>query len=726
MPAKSSPVDSNGEAGPQPVVIYTRVSTDNQTGGRFDSCESQAAYCREDIARHAKEGWFEVACLTDAAYSGATMDRPGMRALKRMIEAGEVKIVLIYKLERVMRSTDEWIPFRSFLKKHGCRLESATERISEDTPAGRLQNMLMMSFNTYERENTAEKTKDKMLQQAKRGIWNGGFVPYGYSYDAKTQSLHLDPQDAPVVRRIFEQAARLVSLTDLANQLNDEGLRTKQRPWRRRDGTELIVGGRKFRSDGLRLLIRNPIYRGSVRFAGQEFSARHPPLVPPDLWELANAATAHTEPRPVYAFRERDVHNHLLKGIAWCGSCQRALVPADSGKKVKSGVKYRYYTCSLVMRETSAAPCSVGRLSADALESTVTTLLGEVGQHPSIVAGMIAKCRTAQRGDRPALRSELEEVRKALADCDTQLRHCADAITKRGAEALSEVLAERARELRNTRQGLIARQERKRQELALCDAALLEESRITENLKNLGQTLSHLPPAEQKELVRLFVERVEVRPAAGKRAADAAAESARLLEISVKLHLPELVRGIAESGESMQIPTTRLERGLTLNARVDFRHASRGEITVVTPFQRSVRLGARVRTVPVPKPAIVHPMVKALKWQQMLDAKTVPHRFALAAKMGCTPGAVTKVLRLIKLIPEIQAFLMSIKTRNELWHFSLTRMSALGKLPSELQQTAFAAMQAKYAEHAAANSQSTIPMPANVANRPNPPRLSAG
>jgi len=33
-----------------PVAIYSRVSTANQVGGRFDSCESQAAVCRDFIA----------------------------------------------------------------------------------------------------------------------------------------------------------------------------------------------------------------------------------------------------------------------------------------------------------------------------------------------------------------------------------------------------------------------------------------------------------------------------------------------------------------------------------------------------------------------------------------------------------------------------------------------------------------------------------------------------
>ena len=52
------------------VATYTRVSTANQVGGRFDSCESQAAVCRDFITKHARDGWFEVACFSDPAYSG--------------------------------------------------------------------------------------------------------------------------------------------------------------------------------------------------------------------------------------------------------------------------------------------------------------------------------------------------------------------------------------------------------------------------------------------------------------------------------------------------------------------------------------------------------------------------------------------------------------------------------------------------------------------------------
>jgi DNA invertase Pin-like site-specific DNA recombinase len=58
-----------------------------------------------------------------------------------------------------------------------------TEDISEATPSGRLKNNIVMSVNEYERDNTAEKIRIKLNEQAKCGFWTGGQVPFGYVYD---------------------------------------------------------------------------------------------------------------------------------------------------------------------------------------------------------------------------------------------------------------------------------------------------------------------------------------------------------------------------------------------------------------------------------------------------------------------------------------------------------------------------------------------------------------
>ena len=180
-----------------PVGEYARVSTYKQIGGRFESCDAQLEVCREFIQRHSGEGWFTAASFVDLAYTGKNMDRPGMRAMKEAIAAGRIKVVVSYKLERMLRSTDEWPSFRRFLKEHGCQMVSVSEGVAEETASGRLKTNVLVSVAAYERENTAEKVRSKMHLQAKRGFWNGGLVPFGYTYDPKTKTLAPDPVEAP-------------------------------------------------------------------------------------------------------------------------------------------------------------------------------------------------------------------------------------------------------------------------------------------------------------------------------------------------------------------------------------------------------------------------------------------------------------------------------------------------------------------------------------------------
>jgi DNA invertase Pin-like site-specific DNA recombinase len=201
------------------VAIYTRVSTLSQVGGRFDSCASQEAICRDYIASRAGDGWFEIACYTDAAYSGADMDRPGIRALKHQIVSGDIKVVLVFKIERLLRCVDEWSSFRIFLRQHGCSLISTSENLCEATPSGRLKNNIMVSVAEYERLNTGVKVRAKMLEQAKRGYWNYGAVPFGYEYDSEKQLLCPHPTEAHVARGIFEDAANGLSIKAIVERL---------------------------------------------------------------------------------------------------------------------------------------------------------------------------------------------------------------------------------------------------------------------------------------------------------------------------------------------------------------------------------------------------------------------------------------------------------------------------------------------------------------------------
>ena len=54
---------------------------------------------------------------------------------------------------------------------------------------------------TFEREVTGERIRDKIAASKKRGMWMGGFVPLGY--DARGCSLAINHVEAKIVRTVF-------------------------------------------------------------------------------------------------------------------------------------------------------------------------------------------------------------------------------------------------------------------------------------------------------------------------------------------------------------------------------------------------------------------------------------------------------------------------------------------------------------------------------------------
>lgn len=694
---KTIPQTNGGPSAPSstvPVAIYARVSTDNQVGGRFDSCESQAGICREHLRRQKHLGWNEFVCLTDAAYSGGNMERPGMQELKRLIADGRVKVVLIYKLERVLRSTAEWGPFRAFLRQHDCLLESATESLSENTPSGRFKNNILISAAEYERENTAEKTRVKMREQAKRGYWNGGMVPFGYDYDANTQSLLPHPTEASLVRRMFDQTAKLVTPTDIANALNAEGHRTKSRVWKRRDGAQTEVGGNYFRDDGIKLILTNPIYRGTIRFAGEEYQGKHEALVTTELWERANAAvnkTPKAERPPLIV--GQDKHGHLLKGLVVCGHCHRALIPHDSGKRAADNKPYRYYDCGQVARPSREIRCPVGRLPASSLEAAVVGFLGQLSQHPEVIQAALARSRSAQKIDREPIRDTLKAIDQALTDVGHQIRNCVDAIAAGGAGAITDELKERVAALQEKKHELIVSREKQRQDFRACDEETVAEKNIIAALHKLTAILPEMSAAGQKELLALFVNQIEVC------AASRTTSSSRLeVLLHYEIGLPKLVASMQErfvrSGRpDSPVPATKHTMVLTSRVALGPQTKS-GTSAILTPFEHLVT--ARSPESHDTSEPMRHAIHRALAWREQLHRDPTLQKQSIAAREKLTPAVISHHLKLLDLSPAIQQFLQELTDPVATHYFSLRKMRRLADLPIGEQKRVFHELQQNF------------------------------
>lgn len=175
-------------------AVYTRVSTENQAEKDYSSLESQKEHILNFIKSQKFEGWELFGVYEDAGFSAASLDRPELQRMLRDIRKGLIDVVLVYKIDRLTRSHKDFYYLIEFFDKYNVELVAVTQKFDTTNAMGRLLRGIMLDFAQFEREMTAERTRDKMKARAKKGLWNGGCLPLGYDYDPENKKLIINPK----------------------------------------------------------------------------------------------------------------------------------------------------------------------------------------------------------------------------------------------------------------------------------------------------------------------------------------------------------------------------------------------------------------------------------------------------------------------------------------------------------------------------------------------------
>jgi DNA invertase Pin-like site-specific DNA recombinase len=673
-----------------PVAIYTRVSTDGQTGHRFDSCEHQANVCRDFIGNNCAAGWFEFSHFSDEAYSGATLDRPGIRRLMQCIAAGQVRVLLIYRLERILRSISEWTRLQDFLDVHGCRLLSPTEDHSDASASGRLKTNMMMSFAEYERSNVAEKTRSKLHAQARRGLWGGGYIPYGYGYDRERQRLTTNPAEAATLRRIFTCASELVPLGQIATELARDNILSGVR-WAKGEHRERkSVGGKPFRTDILRKLIQNPLYRGVIRHGGKEYAGQHQALVNADIWEQANAAITEAKRKPKRPLRGRDKNSNLLKGILVCAVCRQPLFAKASGNNADDGPRYRYYLCKGPPRDTAPEQtCHLGNMPAKPLEELVVTFLGCIGRHNSTVDRVSDLPRILQ-SKQGQLSGNLASVEQNLQAIKTKIRNCTEVLAQGGIEILRPELAEQATQLSRQRQPLLVRREEIRQQLHTLNDQRFDVARLQHAFERLGRVLVTISRTELRALLVTLLERIDIQEIERSNRFKILLSGDRLFRLSFWIRTEAVVSAM-ERGTVID-DTTPMKHSQTVELEAGVLVGRNRRTKIITPFR--IDLDGPALIAPPAQESPQHPICRATRWSKEIATGTGVRAFARTE--GVSPSLVSLHVKLLRLAPEIQGFLRDLTSPKALQHFSLRKLAALAELSHERQLVEFASLRSQF------------------------------
>jgi site-specific DNA recombinase len=180
------------------AAIYCRVSSGHQE--QEATVESQ----REAVRAHAAEkGYTVVDEFVDEAYSGATVERPGLDRLRDAARDAKFDRLVILSPDRLARNVAYQFLILKELQKVGVTVEFLQGQPA-DTPEGQLLLTMQGAIAEYERAKISERTRRGKQFWARRGGLMGGYTPYGYRYVPRNgdhrATLTPDPTTAPVVR----------------------------------------------------------------------------------------------------------------------------------------------------------------------------------------------------------------------------------------------------------------------------------------------------------------------------------------------------------------------------------------------------------------------------------------------------------------------------------------------------------------------------------------------
>ena len=294
-------------------VAYLRVSTETQTEKYGLDVQKQKImdYCEKHGITIDK--WY-----IDGGYSGSKLDRPEIQELLNHAKSGIIDTVYIYKLDRMSRDVIDTLNlFYKILPGYGVKVISMTEELRTENPMDRMMLTMNAAMNQYEREVIRMRMSAGMLERVKKGYWmGGGRTPWGYYYDRNDGILHINEQQASMVRKVYDLYLNGFSCENISKILGFKG--------------EPIVKG----------ILKRKSNIGLIEYKGKVYKGRHEPIIDEKVfWKVQD----EMKKRHTNAYLSS---GHLLTGLCHCGYCGARMRYQKWTAKTMKLVCYSHYQSS--------------------------------------------------------------------------------------------------------------------------------------------------------------------------------------------------------------------------------------------------------------------------------------------------------------------------------------------------------------------------------------------
>lgn len=405
-------------------VIYARFSSHGQNE---QSIEAQVRICKEFAE---SKGLKTVNIYNDKARTGTNDDRPAFQQMISDAKSGAFKYVIVYMFDRFARNRRDSIMYKEMLKeKYGIKVLSALEPIAEDEGGEFYEMFLDWNAEKYSKR-LSKRVKDGIDTSVANGTYCGGTLIFGYKIENEPvtgkpnkfiKRVVINEEEAEIIKYVFEQYDKGVPKKEIAQALNEKGLRYKGKPYKGRTFDKYLV---------------NKKYTGEFDFGGRHCTNMFPQIISKELFDRVQEKLSKN--KYFLGGAQKGKLEYLLTGKLFCGHCGTEMV-SDGGVN-HQGVAHHYYAC----KKKKKALCDKRREKKDNIELYVVECVRDFlsDKKKVEVATNDVLAYYEKRTDTKALKS----VQTKIANAKKEIEELADSFVKAKNKLLQDTIEKKMEE----------------------------------------------------------------------------------------------------------------------------------------------------------------------------------------------------------------------------------------------------------------------------------------
>lgn len=361
------------------------------------SIESQIKELKDTAARLK----LNVPEILTESQSAKHPGRPIFNELMRKIYKGQVKGVIVWKLDRLARN-----PIDGTAMVWALDQGKITEII---TPQQSFHNNSNDKFLMQLEFGMAKKYVDDLSDNVKRGNraklergWLPGLPLLGYLNDPKERTIIIDPERFPLIRKMWDMLLEGVlpsRILDIANK--QWGFRTRFHP---------KLGRKPLTIGALYKIFGSPFYYGLIERKDSVYIGKHTPMISEDeYWKAQEILGRKGRPRPKR-------HNFSFTGLIRCTECGCMITAEEKTKK--SGRHYVYYRCS---KKNKKFRCRQRYLNANDLEDQIIDSLSRIRVPTPLLDLTLGYLKAEEKEGSQQYSLVRHSLEQALSSCQRKL-----------------------------------------------------------------------------------------------------------------------------------------------------------------------------------------------------------------------------------------------------------------------------------------------------------------